>query len=206
MTTSHLTTPPAVDLDRVRVHRMRDKASPAHLTLRDRLRAWWTLKVRHRNIRAGRDVVLKERVEIAICDTGSLTIGDHAFFHARTWLLLTKPHPVVEIGQWVFVGRHTIIAAKNRITIGDYTIFAPRCYVIDHEHGFGAHDIIHNQQSRLDEVVIGRDCYFGTGAIVLGGVHIGDGAVIGAGSVVTKDIPAYQMWAGNPARYIRDRT
>ena len=54
-------------------------------------------------------------------------------------------------------------------------------------------------------MTIGRDCYFGTGAIVLGGAHVGDGAVIGAGSVVTKDVPPYQMWAGNPARYIRDR-
>ncbi|MFH0883261.1 MAG: acyltransferase, partial [bacterium] len=85
------------------------------------------------------------------------------------------------------------------------TIFAPRCYVIDHEHGIQGSDLIHNQKSSLKEVHIGRDCYFGTGAIVLGGVSIGDGAIIGAGSVVTRDVPAGEIWVGNPAKFVRNR-
>lgn len=52
---------------------------------------------------------------------------------------------------------------------------------------------------------VGHDVWIGSRAIVKAGVKIGDGAVIGMGSVVTKDIPAYEIWAGNPARFIRKR-
>ncbi len=100
---------------------------------------------------------------------------------------------------------HTIIASKNFIKIGDYTVIAPFCYFIDHEHGFSPDDIILNQRSILKETKVGRDCYFGTGSVVLGGVTVGDGAIIGAGSVVTQNIPPYEIWAGNPARRIKRR-
>ncbi len=53
--------------------------------------------------------------------------------------------------------------------------------------------------------VIGHDVWIGYGAIVISGVNIGTGAVIGAGSVVTKDVPPYEIWAGNPASLIRPR-
>jgi acetyltransferase-like isoleucine patch superfamily enzyme len=192
-----------VDYALAEVRRLQDRASPSHLTLGDRLRRW-----RHGlrpNAEFGAGVVFKAGVEISICDEGKLTVGDHSFFHARAWILMTRPKPTVTIGRWVFVGRDTVIAAKNLVEIGDFSIFAPRCYVIDHEHGFAAGELIHNQRSALKEVHIGRDCYFGTGAVVLGGVTVGDGAIVGAGSVVTKDVPAQQVWGGNPARYIKDR-
>lgn len=52
-------------------------------------------------------------------------------------------------------------------------------------------------------VSIGRDCFIGGHCIILKGVTIGDGSIVGAGSVVTGDVPASQLWAGNPARFIR---
>ncbi len=55
------------------------------------------------------------------------------------------------------------------------------------------------------ETVIGADVWIAADAVVLSGVKIGTGAVIGTGSVVTKDVPPYEIWAGNPARKIRDR-
>ena len=144
-------------------------------------------------------------MEIAICETGKLVIGPNSFFHARCWLLLTMPHPHVDIGKWVFIGRNTTVAAKNRIFIGNYTVIAPNCYIIDHEHGFAPDNIILNQRSLLKSVSIGQDCYLGTGTIVLGGTTIGDGAIVGAGSVVSKDIPPGEIWAGNPALFIKQR-
>lgn len=59
---------------------------------------------------------------------------------------------------------------------------------------------------RMGNVVIEDDVFIGMGAIICNSVRIGKGAVIGAGAVVTKDVPPYQVWAGNPARYIKDRS
>ena len=58
---------------------------------------------------------------------------------------------------------------------------------------------------RRGEVVIKENAFIGCNAIICNNVVIGEGAIIGAGSVVTKDVPPYQVWAGNPARYIKDR-
>lgn len=193
-----------IDYDSVTLQRLKDKSSPGRQTLPDRLRSWW--KLRNPRISAGPGVVLKPGVDISICGPGRLSIGEGSLFHAGVWLLLTMPGPEVRIGRHVYVGRDTIIAAKQSLSIGDFTVIAPRCYFVDHEHGFAADQIILNQRSRLQGVSVGRDCYFGTGTVVLAGVTIGDGAIVGAGSVVTGDIPSGQIWAGNPARYIKDRT
>lgn len=58
---------------------------------------------------------------------------------------------------------------------------------------------------RYGEVIIDDDVFIGVNVIICNSVHIGKGAVIGAGSIVTKDIPANEVWAGNPARYIKKR-
>jgi acetyltransferase-like isoleucine patch superfamily enzyme len=57
----------------------------------------------------------------------------------------------------------------------------------------------------LADVRIGNDVWIGTSATILKGVHIHDGAVVGAGAVVTKDVGSCEIWAGNPARKVRDR-
>lgn len=65
-----------------------------------------------------------------------------------------------------------------------------------------------NQQGRryrLGDVHIGKGTFIGVGSIICNSVRIGQNSIIGAGSVVTKDIPDNQVWAGNPARYIKDR-
>ena len=58
---------------------------------------------------------------------------------------------------------------------------------------------------RLGQVKIEEDAFIGCNVVICNSVTIGKGAIVGAGSIVTKDIPPYQVWAGNPARYIKDR-
>ena len=58
---------------------------------------------------------------------------------------------------------------------------------------------------RIGEVFIEDDVFIGVNTIICNSVRIGKGAIVGAGSVVTKDIPPYQVWAGNPARFIKER-
>lgn len=189
--------------DTAEVHRLKDKDSISYPRITDRIRSFF---IRSRaGIICGSTTIFKKNILISISHGGRLEIGDNCFIHQGVVLLLTLPHPHVTIGNSVFIGKETIIAAKNRIQIGDFTIFAPRCYIIDHEHGFSSSDLILNQRSVIKEVKIGRDCYFGTGTVILGGVTIGDGAIVGANSVVTRNIPAGQVWAGNPAKFIRLR-
>lgn len=58
---------------------------------------------------------------------------------------------------------------------------------------------------RIGEVHIEDDVFIGVNCTICNSVTIGKGAIIGAGSIVTKDVPPYQVWAGNPAKYIKDR-
>lgn len=58
---------------------------------------------------------------------------------------------------------------------------------------------------RVGDVYIGKGAFIGAGSIICNSVTIGENSIIGAGSIVTKDIPPMQVWAGNPAKYIKDR-
>ena len=183
---------------------LKDPASVYRRTLMDRLR---TLPLRvNPRITLGRYVVVKPHVEIRLTDNARLVIGDYCTIDSYAYLLLTKPEPVVILGKHVGIGRSTVIAAKTSIVIGDYTQLGPYCQIHDQGHGMSRDDLIMNQRSILEPVAIGRDCWLGGGVRILMGVTIGDGAVVGAGSVVTRHIPPYEVWAGVPAKKIRDRS
>ena len=76
---------------------------------------------------------------------------------------------------------------------------------IDHNHGIGAGSLIREQRGAEAAIEIGRDCWIGVNAVILKGVKINDGAIIGAGSVVTKSVPSLEIWAGVPAKRIGSR-
>lgn len=70
----------------------------------------------------------------------------------------------------------------------------------------GSHDINDSKfKADFKPINVGHHCWIGTGAIILHGVNIGDGAVVAAGAVVTKDIPPYEVWGGVPAKFMKKR-
>lgn len=77
-----------------------------------------------------------------------------------------------------------------------------RCIILSH---FFENDNNKYHHFSRGKVVIKRNAYIGTGTVICKPVTIGEGAIIGASSVVTKDIPPFEIWAGNPARFIRKR-
>ena len=87
------------------------------------------------------------------------------------------------------------------IHIGDHTLVASRTTILCHEHVKRDKSDVRNPW--VTDTYIGRNCFIGIGAIILPGVRIGDEVVIGAGAVVTKDVPSNSVAAGNPARVIR---
>ncbi len=116
----------------------------------------------------------------------------------------TIPFHKVEIGDNSGIGLNARIGA---VKIGNNVMMGPDVVILSRNHNYDRVDIPMKFQGSGDEqpVVIEDDVWIGTRVIILPGVHIGRGCIIGAGSVVTKDIPSYSIAAGNPARVIRMR-
>ena len=93
------------------------------------------------------------------------------------------------------------------VIIGNDVMMGPECIIYTRNHSYLDTEIPMNQQgfSEIKEVVIGDDVWIGGRVIILPGVHIGKGAIIGAGAVVTKDVPNYAVVGGNPARILKYR-
>lgn len=110
----------------------------------------------------------------------------------------------INIGKSVLVDDSTFIMAQEKIEIGENTSIASFCFITDFNHKYENLNIsVLYQGYEADSVSIGRNVWIGTHVIVLPGVKIGDGAVIGAGSVVTHDVPENSIAVGNPARVIK---
>jgi len=112
----------------------------------------------------------------------------------------------IRIGKNVLVDEGTHIMAQISISVGDYSQISSNCFIADFNHVYKSRNIpIVMQGYKRKPVVIGRDVWIGSHSVILPGVTIGDGAVIGAGSVVTKDIEAFSVAVGNPAKIIKRR-
>jgi acetyltransferase-like isoleucine patch superfamily enzyme len=113
--------------------------------------------------------------------------------------------PSVVTGANVFIGRNTYLGAWKPISIGSDTLIGAYCYIISGNHRFATPDLpVRTQGYQGAPITMGRNVWLGAHVIVLPGVTIGDNAVIGAASVVTTSVPAAEIWAGVPARRIRD--
>ncbi len=109
------------------------------------------------------------------------------------------------IRQGSYINRYTMIDAHQRIEIGRNCMIGPQCYITDGNHGTVPQINISSQPMMTKPVILENDVWLGAGVIVLPGVRIGRGAVIGAGAVVTKDVPPDSIYVGVPARVVGQR-
>jgi len=121
-----------------------------------------------------------------------------------------EPPFAVDYGSNIYLGKDIYINFNccfldcNTIRIGDRCLFGPNVQLYPPGHPLDAHVRKGTKGPEFAHpITIGNDCWFGGSVIVLGGVTIGDGVVVGAGSVVTKDVESFVVVAGNPARIIR---
>ena len=109
----------------------------------------------------------------------------------------------VHFGKNVYCNFNLTLVDDTHIFVGDYTMFAPNVVVAT-----AGHPILPELRERAFQynmpVHIGRNCWIGAGALIMPGVTIGDNTVIGAGSVVTRDIPSNVVAVGNPCRVMRE--
>jgi acetyltransferase-like isoleucine patch superfamily enzyme len=111
---------------------------------------------------------------------------------------------VVSIGNRCLIGKGTGIVGHERIEIGDDVFTGHHVYITDANHGYDDPTLpIGRQFAPARPVRIGAGSWIGHGAIVLPGVTVGAHVVVGAGSVVTEDLPDYSVAVGNPARVVR---
>ena len=110
----------------------------------------------------------------------------------------------IALGERVFFNFNCVVLDVCPVRIGDFSLFGPAVQIYTPMHPFNA--VARRREEYGKPVVIGDDVWVGGAAVILPGVTIGSHAVIGAGSVVTRDIPDGVFAAGNPCRVIRDIT
>jgi acetyltransferase-like isoleucine patch superfamily enzyme len=124
---------------------------------------------------------------------------------------LIYPCKYISIGNNTSLGRNVTISTsesgRSPINIGSYVMIAERVMIIGGNHEFSRLDIPMDMQGegKQGKIVIEDDVWIGAGSIILTGITIGEGSIIGAGSIVTKSIQPYSIVAGNPAKVIRMR-
>jgi acetyltransferase-like isoleucine patch superfamily enzyme len=113
---------------------------------------------------------------------------------------------LVEIGEKTVMGQECTISAYRHVRIGEQCVIADRAMFIDFDHGVvEVERPIRLQGIYKRDVEVGSNVWIGYGACILRGVRVGDNAVVGTNSVVTKDVPANAVVAGIPARVVRMR-
>jgi acetyltransferase-like isoleucine patch superfamily enzyme len=158
------------------------------------------LLLRRKINEGGHGLLVRDHVEVVKRDGGRqrLAIGSGVYLAERVRLVFEGPAGRIELGDDVFLNARAEIRARELVKIGAGTIVAFDAVVMDTNH----HDL--EGSVTTAPTIIGEHVWIGARAMVLRGVTIGDGAVIAAGSIVTRDVPARALAAGNPARVIRE--
>jgi acetyltransferase-like isoleucine patch superfamily enzyme len=169
--------------------------------------AWRLLVIRiaYPQIRLGRGLYVGRGAIVKATDGGSMDIGDRTAIAPGAVLNVRGGR--LTIGPDGFVGEGAMIVCRQAITIGADALIAEHVTIRDQDHAFtDLKTAIHRQGFVTKPVTLGRDVWLGAKAVVLKGVTIGDGSVIGAASVVNRDIPAMTIAAGAPAKPLRSRS
>lgn len=167
----------------------------------------WSATIHHNDLTLGDNIFIGDRVVIfQDSDGGPVELGRRVHLYGDSYVQTGA-------GGSLTIGENTHIqpccqfsAYKGPIQIGKDVQIAPRCAFYPYDHGFDPGELIARQPlTTKGGIVIDDDAWLGFGVIVLDGVRIGKGAVVGAGAVVTRDIPDGAVAAGAPARVLKMR-
>jgi acetyltransferase-like isoleucine patch superfamily enzyme len=162
-----------------------------------------------KNLRLGKGAYIDHGVYLHACPDG-ITIGDRTFIMHNSILHVFNfralPHAGITIGRDCFIGEANVIRGQGGVSIGNDVYTGPLVQILAINHVYSDPKTpIREQGITAQGITIEDDVWLAAGAIVLDGVRIGRGSVIGAGAVVTDDIPPYSIAVGSPARVVRDR-
>ncbi len=131
-------------------------------------------------------------------NAGTIDLGDACLFRSfrSTIVLATDVNGVIKLGRAVWINDGCNFYAMTEITIGSHTMIGDQVTIYD----ASCHHVSPDRPPVAQPVSIGRNVWIGSRAMILPGVTIGDHAVIGAGAIVTKDVPGRSIAVGNPVR------
>lgn len=178
------------------------------------------LKHMGENVRIGAGVKLKNPQYISLGNNvqigdgstliargeGGIELSDGVRIQERVYLDTERPEGYIRVGKSVYIGTGTTLFGHMGLEIGDHSLLAQNITITPYSHIFEDPDRnIIEQGGHSRKVTIGRDCYLGMEVCVVYSADIGDGSVVGSGSVVVKSLPPMSVAVGNPARIIRRR-
>ena len=150
----------------------------------------------------------KQHTRLRLQKHSKLILHDNTLISKGAYISIW-PDQFLELNEGVYIGHGSYINTRCSLSVGKNTLIGHNVTIMDYD----GHPIYYKQEEkkvdepyggRAKKIVIGEKIWIGFGSTILKGVNIGDGAVIGANSCVTKDIPAYSIVAGNPAKIIEE--
>jgi acetyltransferase-like isoleucine patch superfamily enzyme len=147
---------------------------------------------------------VRVEAEVTLKHPETMEIGDSVFIGAQT-MIQGRFDGTCRIGNNVWIGPHSYFDARD-LVLEDYVGWGPGAKVLGSSHtGYPLDVPIIATELKIDPVVVGYGADIGTNATLLPGVHVGAHAIVGAGAVVTTDVPEYAIVAGVPAKLLRYR-
>lgn len=138
--------------------------------------------------------------------THLITIGNRCIIEKECTIWIAseaEAHPQLTIESDTYLARNVYLGVYQPLYIGSNSLIGAYSYIITANHRFSDRNMpIKVQGYEGAPVHIGKDVWIGCHTVILPGISIGDGAIIGAGAVVTKSVPAFEIWAGVPAKFL----
>lgn len=145
---------------------------------------------------------IEKKVYFKTLNKGKITINNKS--HICKYGSIEAISGEIYIGKRVFINDNIKVVSMEKVSIGDDCIIGPNVCIYDHDHKFKEiNKLIKDQGFLCKEICVKEDVWIGANCIITKGVTIGKHSVIAANSVVTKDIPEYSVFAGNPAKLIK---
>ena len=177
---------------------------------------WYNTKTQFKRCQAGKNVKFSSRAKIFLQDGATCSqviLDDDVWIYGR---IILQSQGFCKIGKHVKIGNSTTIQCVNKVEIGDYTIIADNVVITDNNNhpispAYRKEWALNYSDSSLSlwkhsvskPTIIEQNVWVGANSRICKGVRIGEGSIIAASSIVTKDVPPFSIVAGNPARIVK---
>lgn len=155
----------------------------------------------YKKIYISKDVKIIAGNRIAI-DAGIIILKENTLINANCNIFIKRGKLI--LGKNSYFNNNCTVITIGEINIGENVMIGPMCNLLAGKHNYKDNEVDYKFQGDTDgSIVIEDNVWIGAGSVILSGIRIAKGSIIGAGSVVTKSIGENEIWAGNPAKFIK---